>query len=564
LKKLSFILMFLLVISAATPLLNASTIYVSPSTYFTFPTTNTMFNFISEQELLGAHLTSSANASYPEYWFLTKTNGETYGFQSETANFTITNFVTSDTLTFSTNTLGSVKVYTGSLGEPTSVSGASMTYDSTLNVATFTFILASTVSVSWAAPTPTPTPTPTATPTPTPTATPPPTVTLTINSPTNTTYTDEHVLLSVTATGGTIDTIIFNLDGPVGWKYTDSPIYTNPRYLTDFVNGSYTLHVYANNTAGLSDYKTVSFTMSIPAPTPTPTPTPTVPPETPPPTTAPATPRPPSYFENTMDPATLYFRSDTYTTLEHIGYGLDVDYTNTVASVTDTLAAGNVTYGYRVWLVGGTGYTVELTDGVSAMTTISTNTTGYVESTYTMPTASVTLGYQALKVTIYLSQDGEEWTSRANFLSNVLITNNVVGSRWTFRLYVDCTLTGSETVSTIMFGNANYRSAISNVIFTQPSIYDVMFFKLLQGDFLGFVAYNYISTLGGAFYLLVLVAVLGAYYVWHGKASIVLFMLVMFGSAGGLVFLFLPTPANLLVWVLMAVVLVVLLFRVIR
>jgi hypothetical protein len=83
-------------------------------------------------------------------------------------------------------------------------------------------------------------------------------------------------------------------------------------------------------------------------------------------------------------------------------------------------------------------------------------------------------------------------------------------------------------------------------------------------DIFGFILYPYVSLLGGLVYVFILIALFGAYYIWHGKASILLFMLVLFGSAGGLVFVFLPLPANLLVWALMAVVLGVLLFRVFR
>jgi hypothetical protein len=88
-------------------------------------------------------------------------------------------------------------------------------------------------------------------------------VTVTIVSPSNTTYNSGSVYLSLSASGGTIDTIWYNIWNGTAWLYLSNQTYTTATTITDLTDNVYTLWVWANNTLGNSDYATVVFTVEI-------------------------------------------------------------------------------------------------------------------------------------------------------------------------------------------------------------------------------------------------------------------------------------------------------------
>ncbi|MFA5365385.1 MAG: hypothetical protein WC325_09430 [Candidatus Bathyarchaeia archaeon] len=224
---------------------------VPTSTFLSMPSFSSYLNFDAEQNFTSLYRESSANISYPEYWFMTLLSGETFGLQGD-ANFTVSTVFANQSLVYTQLTFGTVHVYCGSLGEPTSISGAvSSSYDPALNVSSLFSIGSSTVRVSWAAVPPPP---------------PPPDVTLTINQPTTTSYNTSAILTSLSASGGTIDKIWFNVQNSSGsWVYAGSQFYTAPYFMTGFTNGSYVLYAFANNTVGNSDSASVAFSVAIPS-----------------------------------------------------------------------------------------------------------------------------------------------------------------------------------------------------------------------------------------------------------------------------------------------------------
>ncbi len=223
--------------------------------------------------------------------------------------------------------------------------------------------------------------------------------------------------------------------------------------------------------------------------------------------------------------------------------------------------------GFRVWLISEGAAETELTSGTPVAVNLfssGSNFTSTATNTWNFAGASVTFSYQALKVVMYSSIDGgTNWATRAIFLSNVLLTEELQESTWTFTYNINYTVS-ADTFIKVDWGGDNWNSGIAGVTLSDPDIYDVMMFKFSTFDILGFILYPYINLFGASFYLIVLVALFGAYYIWHGKSTVVLFMLVMFGAAGGLVWVLLPLPATLLAWALMAVSFAILLFKVFR
>ena len=232
------------------PLVQATTT-VPSSTHFAMPSYGTDFNFYTEQTFNDVYLESNANATYPEYWFFTTTSDTVFGWQSENVNFTASHIYSSpDYVQFYPYGAGVVHFYCGPLGEPTQYVGAAThSYSATTNVASVSVTGGNVVTLQWGTPSPTPTPSAA--------------LSLTINQPTATTYSTSNVLISLTATGGTVDKVWFNVMNGSNWVYPSAIVYTSPNQMNGYTNGSYTLYAYANNTAGASASATVSFTVAL-------------------------------------------------------------------------------------------------------------------------------------------------------------------------------------------------------------------------------------------------------------------------------------------------------------
>ena len=87
-------------------------------------------------------------------------------------------------------------------------------------------------------------------------------VVVTITSPTNTTYPSSSVSVSLSASGGTIDTILWNCTYTNGTVVYANTVYTTPTSMT-LGDGNYIFNARANNTDGTVGYSTVMFTVLI-------------------------------------------------------------------------------------------------------------------------------------------------------------------------------------------------------------------------------------------------------------------------------------------------------------
>lgn len=281
----------------------------------------------------------------------------------------------------------------------------------------------------------------------------------------------------------------------------------------------------------------ITYVYSTSGTSPTPTPTGYVPTPTPP--TPLTTPR---AIEVSNEPVTLYFRSDIYSTVGISGYGLDVDHTNTAAVVADNMATvGFVVYGFRVYLVTSSISERELSSGTPvAQITLSSNQTGLLNANWNVPATNVILGYQALKVTVYMNYAGSGWIARATYLSGVLITGHIVATTWTFRLNVNYTVTNTDTYSTFRWDSSAYRSGIYNVIFTKPLESEVQMWRINRGDYVGFELGAYIDVIGEAFYVILLLLFAGTLYFRYGHFGVITVFFTIFGGVGGLVWFLVP------------------------
>lgn len=261
----------------------------------------------------------------------------------------------------------------------------------------------------------------------------------------------------------------------------------------------------------------------------------------------------------------LYFRSDSKTTLGTTAYGMDTDFTNIAATETTTASgAVSISYGYRVWLYSS-GASTELTGGSPEATiTLSAPTTGIQTSQFTFGGHSVVMGYQALKVIVYVREGSGSWVASNTFVSNVLLTKYLQPAVWDFRLSVNYANPGGDTVCSYSFGNSDYKSGLFNVVFTAPLESELNAWRLAHGDVIGFIFGSYVDIMGEAFYALILLAIAGSMYRRYGHFGPIAFFFVVFGGVGGIIWLFVPLWAALVVATFVIVGVTFIVWRLIR
>ncbi len=274
----------------------------------------------------------------------------------------------------------------------------------------------------------------------------------------------------------------------------------------------------------------------------------------------------PSYTAAGTQTLTFYMRSDTYTFNNVSGYGLDLDYTNNYVNIPiSTTITSNVTYGFRVYVVTSPTVSSELTSGVpEGLIFLNNNFTGQISSSWVCPGSSLLLGYQALEVDVYVSVDGGvTWTNQAIFITNVLISKQLVSSLWTISLNANMTAIGTMDCS-FSFGDTNHRSIISGVTILTPKESDIQLWRFNRGDYIGFEIGAYYDVIGSAFYVLLLLLFAGVLYFRYGHFGTVAFFFVIFGGSGGLVWILLPVWAASVASAVIIVGLSFVVWRVIR
>ena len=288
--------------------------------------------------------------------------------------------------------------------------------------------------------------------------------------------------------------------------------------------GSYSITAGVTDSTGITSTQSAAVTLTVYPASTTPTPTPTVPPVI----------IKPKISEK------LYFRSDTYTTLNVAEYGLDTSYTNTPQTITETYSgSGTVTYAMQIYLFSSPLRTSQITSGVTTLFSVSGNFTGFESGTFNCPDTTVILGYQAFQINILQQYNGGAWNTLASYVSPVLITTEIMPSTWVFSLYVNNQQTGGNTVSSFSFGNSQYPSNINGVSLAKPRTSDIGMWDLQRGDIIGLILLQYLAPLGTAFYGLILFGISGVLWMRYKNTGVILYFFATLVS-GGLMFVLLP------------------------
>lgn len=264
---------------------------------------------------------------------------------------------------------------------------------------------------------------------------------------------------------------------------------------------------------------------------------------------------------------TFYLRSDTWTKNTVTGYQLGSENSNAEGGITDQ-NAGNVTvqFGYRLWILHSRGTTAELTDGTPQITLTRTQSgSGYQSTTFLMQERSIILGWDSLEAVVYMKFASGSWLPKATFVSSGVMTKKFLTQTWTLTLYTTKAYSGGVTTASFRFGDSSHASIISNVGIKEPLTNDIQAYYLSIGDFISFLFYGYYSLFGQSlFFGLMLFIGCATMYIRYRNLGPILFMFVIFGGAGGLIWALVPAPAVFVVWIILLIGLTALIFRVIR
>jgi hypothetical protein len=262
--------------------------------------------------------------------------------------------------------------------------------------------------------------------------------------------------------------------------------------------------------------------------------------------------------------ASYFFRGDSHIVNNVTAFQLDTTNTESAVDANETsITSGlNVSWGFRVYLLHDGGAVSELTSTYSGLITRVIDGYGYCYSTWSCPATPLVMGYDSIEIRVYTQIGAGSWTLKGTFTTPRLLEKYLKASTWMFCVYV-AKSTGS-TVSTFRFGDLfTADSSVTGVQFIDPNTFELMLYNLNSGNFFTFILLPYIALIGSLFYGLVLLLLIVPIYIKYHSLDVVLFMLILFGGAGGFFSLLMPISGLQVGFVVMAFAIGSLLYKMI-
>jgi hypothetical protein len=260
-----------------------------------------------------------------------------------------------------------------------------------------------------------------------------------------------------------------------------------------------------------------------------------------------------------------YFRSDTHIVNNVTAYQLDT--VNTLSRLNSTETSGitglNASWGFRVFLLHSDSSLSELTSGVQvAQMTRLFNGEGYLQGIWTCPQTFLVIGFDSILVRVYNKLDGGSWSLEGSWTTPLLVKKTLVSSAWLFDCYV--ALSSGSTNATFSFGDSYLAdSLIAGIEFTDPNEFELMMYNLNAGNFFTFIMFPFTYLIGALFYGLLLLLLIVPVYIKYHSLDVVLFMLIIFGGAGGFFSLLMPISGLQIGFFVMAFAIGTLLYKVV-
>jgi hypothetical protein len=267
-----------------------------------------------------------------------------------------------------------------------------------------------------------------------------------------------------------------------------------------------------------------------------------------------------------------FFRSDSHTVNNVTAFQLDTTNTEVAEDANETFVdyAGSVTWGFRVYILHDGGTLSELTSDYEAQVSRVIDGEGYLNNTWICPSSSLIIGYDSVQVRVYTRGEAETWTLKGTFTTPRLLEKALESSTWMFNVYVARTEEYEEeerysnVTSTFRFGDStSANSYLAGVQFIDPNTFDLMMYNLNAGNFFTFILFPYTALIGTLFYGLLLLLLIVPVYIKYHSLDVVLFMLILFGGAGGFFSLLMPISGLQIGFFVMAFAIGTLLYKVV-
>jgi hypothetical protein len=258
-----------------------------------------------------------------------------------------------------------------------------------------------------------------------------------------------------------------------------------------------------------------------------------------------------------------YFITGTRTTNNVTGSKLDSSSGFALSTITRTNAGNcSVSYAFMVSIIKHDGSLVDVT-GITAIITRSDLGEGFQNGYATISYTTLALGYQALRVRLYICFDDGAWYASGDYVTEILVEKAVDTSTWNFTVYTKRSLDANVTSAQFMFGDQSHNSRIGNVAFIDPLAQEIALWKLQSGDIVGGVLYPFMLYTGNLIYGLGIMFVSGVLYLRHKKWEVILVCFLLYSGGSGIGYL-IPDVAYRLVYIVIWFVLTIVLYRVFR
>jgi hypothetical protein len=263
---------------------------------------------------------------------------------------------------------------------------------------------------------------------------------------------------------------------------------------------------------------------------------------------------------------TLYFRGDSWTINKITAYELRDSESSSGITITQTAIGNQIAYyGFAAYILHPDGSLTQFTGTTpNTLVTLSSNTSISYKTGYcTMPQTSFALGFDALSITLYIKLGSGSWYAVGQYITQQIMSKQLLAQTWAFNLLVSDTITTSTT-ATLKFGG-DYKSSVSGVGFKVPYTQEIQVYYWQVGDLINAIFYGYFALFGQTlFFGILLFMGCSTMYVKYRNFAPILMLFILFGTTGGLVWAFIPGPALFVVWILLMVGFATLLFRVLR
>lgn len=251
---------------------------------------------------------------------------------------------------------------------------------------------------------------------------------------------------------------------------------------------------------------------------------------------------------------TYYLCPDTQTINTVTGYKLSETEPTSNASISLT-ATGNLTayVGYRVFIVYDDGDLFELSSGYVGIVQRNNDIEGLQTEIWNCPNVTLDVGFQALRVEMYMQLGSGGWVDKATFITGFLNSTDIDASTWTFQTYTERLYSGGDTNVTATWGTSIANTLIDNVGVADPDIYGMMNYQLHMSNFVGFIFLPYTNLVGSFFYGLLLMIFFVPLYNRYKSFSPIVIMLILFGGAGGIFSMLIPDAGLGIAWIFLIV-----------